>query len=1073
MKKRITGLALTALLLISMISPSAVYAERDGGKQDTNVTEEVSTQEEKDVVTQVTDGATAAQEADTPSTQAGGKTIYVDGQTASNGGIGDDSNPGTTEDKPVQTLKKAVELAGENGTVIVLRTVSIRENTVLNNNVTVKKGGACEVGMIYLGQSSLTIDNATIDGNKEAYPTSTGALISVSSSSKLTINNGAKLCNNAKEAIWQAGSSSTGPVVTMNGGEICNNNTKNTNSKAAISINQPTGALYIKGGSIHDNIGGGIDVGCSTFKMTGGKIYNNDSTTCSGNFGGIYVRSANAIISGGEIYNNTSTYAGGVKLAGKGNLTLTGDAKIRNNTADYGGGVYAVNGKFVMTGGTISNNIGKDFGGAIFQWNFKDSTTDDALRSRVAISGGVIEGNTDGKDQPSGIDFYEDKDNITNIPVGSPILELSGTPTIKDPIYLDDYINTNSKVDVVAAFTPTQPVPIYDFNWTDNRVIVSYKDGLTARKEDFVKYNKAKTQDIKVDGQNLLSINIQIQSFNVTFKEQDGSASYGTKTVDEGDKINVADVPKPTKGGYVLAGWKTADKNWDFDNDVVTGNLELYPIWKLEAPEFVLGVDRDHLHEDDAQGVTIVAQITSTGDNALTYNWKWYKDGNLVDGSNDNVLNVSEPGVYKVEATVINGTDSSDPVSKEIEITKTNHTASGGWEHDQTDHWKKCDECGKKAEKAAHTFGEWTTVSRASAKRERVCTVCGYKVTENIPETKKYNVLYEFESGTKGKALPKAVKDLLPGDDTEYEVGTVVTAKMPAQTTVEVSGGRWTFAGYDAEQDVIVEDITFTGTWVYEKKANEYSISYEFVSGTKGKKLPKEVKALLPEDASRYEEGLKVQPKQPTQTEVSTKTGKWVFNGYDADEKIVSDDTVFTGVWNFVKSGNYNPPVIFAKDVTVPVGSAFEAKALARAVDVEDGDITDKIEVVRNAVDTSKKGNYEVTYQVTNSYELTTLSTITVTVASKDAVGPVEPKEDNTTENKPGKESRPDTGAKDSSNSIKSTDSSASSSSTSKSETASAKSAQTGDTNPIAVYGIIVVICAAGIVVLIRRKRTK
>lgn len=1072
MKKRITGLVLTALLLISMISPAAVYAEGDGGKHNTNVTDEVSAQKENDVVTQEADSVTATQEADKPVTQAEGKTIYVAGREEASGEKGDDSNPGTTEDKPVETLKKAVELAGENGTVVVLRTVFIREETVLDNNVTIKRGGECSVGMIYLGQSNLTINRATIDGNKEEYPDSSSALISVYNSPKITINDGAKLCNNAKEAIWQAGSGTTGPVVTMNGGEVCDNNTKNTNSRAAISLNQDAGALYIKGGSIHDNIGGGIDVGCSTFEMTGGQIYNNDSTTCSGNFGGVYVRSENGTISGGEIYNNTSSYAGGVKLAGRGNLTLTGDAKIHDNTASYGGGVYAVNGKFIMTGGTISNNIGKAFGGAIFQWNFRESVSNDALRSRVAISGGVIEGNTDGKN-PSGIDFYEDKDNITDIPVGSPILELSGSPTIKDPIYLDDYINTNAKVDVVGEFTPTEAVPIYDFNWTDNRVIVSYKDGLTAKKEDFVKHNKTKTQDIKVDGQNLLSINIPIQSFHVVFKEQDDSESYGTITVDENDKIDVTNVPKPTKGGYVLAGWRTADKNWDFENDAVTGNLELYPIWKLEAPEFVLVTDRDHLHEDDDQDVTIVAQIAIKGDNALTYNWKWYKDGNPVDGANDNVLNVSEAGVYKAEATVTNGTDSSDPTSKEIEITKTNHIASGDWEHDQTDHWKICDECGKNAEKAAHTFGEWTTVSRAGAKRERVCTVCGYKVTENIPETKKYNVLYEFESGTKGKALPKAVKDLLPGDDTEYEVGTVVAAKMPTQTTVEVSGGRWVFAGYDVEQDVIVEDIIFTGTWVYEKKANEYSVNYEFVSGTKGKKLPKEVTALLPEDASRYEEGLKVQPKQPTQTEVSMKTGKWVFNGYDADEKIVSDDTVFTGVWNFVKEGNYNPPVIFAKDVTVPLGRAFEAKSLARAVDVEDGDITDRIEVVKDAVDTSKTGNYEVTYQVTNSYELTTLSTITVTVASEDAVRPVEPKEDNITENKPGKESRPNTGSRNSSNSIKSADSSASSSATSESGTVSAKSAHTGDTNPVAVYGIIVLICAVGIVVLIRRKRTK
>ena len=128
------------------------------------------------------------QEADAdPVTQAEGKTIYANGKT----GVGSDSNPGT-EAEPVSSLKKAVELAGENGTVIILDTVYIREPTVLDNNVTIKRGGKCDVGMIYLGQSSLTINNATIDGNKEKYPT-TAQLIAIYGAPTLTINEGAKI----------------------------------------------------------------------------------------------------------------------------------------------------------------------------------------------------------------------------------------------------------------------------------------------------------------------------------------------------------------------------------------------------------------------------------------------------------------------------------------------------------------------------------------------------------------------------------------------------------------------------------------------------------------------------------------------------------------------------------------------------------------------------------------------------------------------------------------------------------------------------------------------------------------
>ena len=45
----------------------------------------------------------------------------------------------------------------------------------------------------------------------------------------------------------------------------------------------------------------------------------------------------------------------------------------------------------------------------------------------------------------------------------------------------------------------------------------------------------------------------------------------------------------------------------------------------------------------------------------------------------------------------------------------------------------------------------------------------------------------------------------------------------------------------------------------------------------------------------------------------------------------------------------------------------FDAKEGVTAWDEEDGDITDRIEVVSNNVDTSKAEKYEVTYNVTDS----------------------------------------------------------------------------------------------------------
>lgn len=83
-----------------------------------------------------------------------------------------------------------------------------------------------------------------------------------------------------------------------------------------------------------------------------------------------------------------------------------------------------------------------------------------------------------------------------------------------------------------------------------------------------------------------------------------------------------------------------------------------------------------------------------------------------------------------------------------------------------------------------------------------------------------------------------------------------------------------------------------------------------------------------------------------------------------------------------------NAPVINVTDSLIYVGDEFDAlsgETSGIATDKEDGDLTSKIEVVGN-VDTTKAGNYTVTYKVTDSEGATTTKTITVTVLEKEAV---------------------------------------------------------------------------------------
>lgn len=76
-------------------------------------------------------------------------------------------------------------------------------------------------------------------------------------------------------------------------------------------------------------------------------------------------------------------------------------------------------------------------------------------------------------------------------------------------------------------------------------------------------------------------------------------------------------------------------------------------------------------------------------------------------------------------------------------------------------------------------------------------------------------------------------------------------------------------------------------------------------------------------------------------------------------------------------------PVIHAEDKTLTVGDTFDAMKGVTATDAEDGDLTDKIVIAKNTVDTSKVGKYTVVYEVMDSHGTRVVRTIYVTVQQK------------------------------------------------------------------------------------------
>ena len=115
----------------------------------------------------------------------------------------------------------------------------------------------------------------------------------------------------------------------------------------------------------------------------------------------------------------------------------------------------------------------------------------------------------------------------------------------------------------------------------------------------------------------------------------------------------------------------------------------------------------------------------------------------------------------------------------------------------------------------------------------------------------------------------------------------------------------------------------------------------------------------------------------------TTKPGKYEVTYKVTDSKGASYTKSITVTVNPKMEPINSAPIIKAEDKTLTVGDTFDPKADVTAEDVEDGNLTDKIEVLKNEVDTTKPGKYEVTYKATDSKGTSRTKTITVTVNPK------------------------------------------------------------------------------------------
>ena len=199
---------------------------------------------------------------------------------------------------------------------------------------------------------------------------------------------------------------------------------------------------------------------------------------------------------------------------------------------------------------------------------------------------------------------------------------------------------------------------------------------------------------------------------------------------------------------------------------------------------------------------------------------------------------------------------------------------------------------------------------------------------------------YEFGKQHKfvaedGSELPQGIKDITPASvENQYKPNEVITAdgfevpadKKPADGTEYADAskkqfvdterdGVWEFIGWDKENITVdhSDDNLFTGTWKF--MGYSHKATYEFVSGTPGKELPKSIVDMTPTDPAKYTKGTEVPAKSEFEKTIKDEDndGTWTFKSYDHDKQTVEkSDIKFVGTWEFAPN-------------TYPVGYEFKS----------------------------------------------------------------------------------------------------------------------------------------------------
>ncbi|MBC1799979.1 LPXTG cell wall anchor domain-containing protein [Listeria booriae] len=293
------------------------------------------------------------------------------------------------------------------------------------------------------------------------------------------------------------------------------------------------------------------------------------------------------------------------------------------------------------------------------------------------------------------------------------------------------------------------------------------------------------------------------------------------------------------------------------------------------------------------------------------------------------------------------------------------------------------------------TFDPLKDVSASDAKDGNITSSITIKentVNTNVPG--KYKVIYEVTNSVNEKTNKEITvtvlsKPVIVAQDSSLYVGDTFNPLKDV-------------AASDAKDGDITASVTVKENTVNTKIPGEYKVTYE-VTNSVGETTIKTVKVtvlskpvIIAQDSTIYVGDTFDATKNMSASDLKDGniTSSVTIKENTVNTKVPGDYKVTYEVTNSVGETTtktvivtvLSKPVITAQDSTLLVGDIFNPLKDVTASDLKDGDITSSVKVKENTVDTSKPGEYKVTYEVTNSVGETTTKVVTVTVFSQPVI---------------------------------------------------------------------------------------